>query len=519
MKNLKLLSVFAFAAVVAVSCVRNGADQGGAANTGKSSAYMAVKVEMKAVTRASSENPGDESESEVHTLYFLTFDDSEQIVGVPGSTAYYNLIEDPDGEPEAVKVSTDATRMIIIANPGPALLATIDALQTGSTFADLNEAISNETVASIAGGITPGFTMINAGDQSDLTAGDVLDDPFMYISDHVVPVTTTEAAAKAEAEQNRMMVQIERLAVKLTVDTAPTVTVMTGGSFEFVDWTLDAVNGTYYPFAEKTMGGTAHMPANYLFNFYTHDPNFEDNVGISYAMIVTSSYEAVLAHDYIWLPAGEAEYCIENTMDAEAQLVQNATRVVIRALYSPAGFVPGADWFSFGGVNYPTLADLQLAYLNAPVGSNIRVACDDFFLRVANYLTARGIPLDAPDFSQLTDADLANVSNGGDVVKGAIDDPVIRWYQGGVNYYRYAIRHDNEADGFMAFGKYGVVRNNQYVLTLTSVGGAGTPWFPDINNPGPGDPLPTDPLDIEAGFLGIEVGLANWVLWDTGFGV
>ena len=43
----------------------------------------------------------------------------------------------------------------------------------------------------------------------------------------------------------------------------------------------------------------------------------------------------------------------------------------------------------------------------------------------------------------------------------------------------------------MAFGKYGVVRNNWYKLTLGLVKGPVT-WFPDIDNPGPGDPDPDD---------------------------
>lgn len=65
----------------------------------------------------------------------------------------------------------------------------------------------------------------------------------------------------------------------------------------------------------------------------------------------------------------------------------------------------------------------------------------------------------------------------------------------------------------MDFGKYGIVRNNWYSLTLSSVNGAGTPWYPEIIKPGPGDPDPTDPIDQEAGYLGIEVQLAPWILW------
>ncbi|MCC8094576.1 MAG: fimbria major subunit [Tannerellaceae bacterium] len=89
----------------------------------------------------------------------------------------------------------------------------------------------------------------------------------------------------------------------------------------------------------------------------------------------------------------------------------------------------------------------------------------------------------------------------------------MRWYQGGLNYYYYEIHHNDMTNVLMDFGKYGIVRNNWYSLTLSSVNGAGTPWYPEIIKPGPGDPDPTDPIDQEAGYLGIEVQLAPWILW------
>lgn len=516
MKNFRLLFVFALAGVFAASCVKNGGEQGPVNND--PAAYMAVTVKMAAQSRASSETPGEEAESVVHSLYFITFDDAGDIIGVPGTSAMFSLLTDPEGEPDAVKVSVDATRLLLIANPGEQLLGAINALTAQSNFADLNEAIYAQTTASIVD-MTAGFAMISAGDQTGLAADDVISEPFVDISTSIVPVTTTEAAAKAQAEQNRVSVSIERLAAKLVLAPAESITVITGGSFEFVEWTLDAVNSVYFPFAEKTLGATTHTVGNYLFNFYTQDPNFNDNSDIEYGFVMTGTNEIVLAQDYEWIAGGETQYCIENTMEAEDQLIQNATRIVIRALYAPAGFTLGDDWFSFAGTNYQTLGDLQSAYVSAGAGSDLALACDAFFLNLSNYFTNNGLTLNAAIFSELTVTELALVNNGGEISKGGVNDQVLLWYPGSLNYYRYEVRHDNEADAFMAFGKYGVVRNNQYQLTLNSVGGAGTPWYPDINNPGPGDPLPTDPIDVESGFLGIEVGVANWILWETGFGI
>ena len=122
------------------------------------------------------------------------------------------------------------------------------------------------------------------------------------------------------------------------------------------------------------------------------------------------------------------------------------------------------------------------------------------------------------DFMDLTENMLKDVPNGGELIKNKKEE-VVRWYQNGLNYYYYEIRHDNKTEKEMDFGKYGVVRNNWYQLTLGSVNGAGTPWYPDPNNPGPGDPDPEDPIDQSAGYLGITVKTAPWVIWENEIGI
>lgn len=111
------------------------------------------------------------------------------------------------------------------------------------------------------------------------------------------------------------------------------------------------------------------------------------------------------------------------------------------------------------------------------------------FDKIAAYAAAHNIRLEGSDFASLKEADLAAVSNGGEVLKEGRED-IIRWYQDGLCYYYYEIVHDNETQVEQDFGKYGVVRNNWYALTLGSVDGPGTPWYPDIDEPGPGDPTP-----------------------------
>ena len=62
----------------------------------------------------------------------------------------------------------------------------------------------------------------------------------------------------------------------------------------------------------------------------------------------------------------------------------------------------------------------------------------------------------------------------------------------------------------MEYGKYGVVRNNYYTLRLTKVNGAGTPWYPEVEEP-------EEEIDKESAYLHFEINVAPWISWATDF--
>ncbi|MCC8155002.1 MAG: Mfa1 family fimbria major subunit, partial [Tannerellaceae bacterium] len=252
--------------------------------------------------------------------------------------------------------------------------------------------------------------------------------------------------------------------------------------------------------------------------FYTKDPNFIPGTvgeGLDFVTVNTTTYEPELRLPFDdWLDDSDTGYTIENTMDAAEQKYGNATRIVIKGIYYPdAGW--SGDWFSFAGVNYETFALLKAAYTAAGTGSDLIAACDDMFNKIKTYKPS----ITASDFSGLQAVDLTGISNGGEIIKTDKNTACIRWYQDGLNYYYYENRHDDDTLGEMAFGKYGVVRNNWYKLKITHVSGPGTPWYPDINEPGPGDPDPVDPIDPYSGYIGIEIDVQPWIVWERGIGI
>ncbi len=527
--------VFALAALVLAGCSANsGIGGGGGAPPVPDVAYLSISIAGRSLTRASSEEEASDDENALKTLYLVTFDDAGSIVARPGSRAFYAFIDAPaPGNPtlpEAVKVSAAAKNLVVIANPGPALKARLDALNVDSSLETLCAEIEGMTIDEIRGDETRGFAMITGGDETNKQPGETIDDPCVDIEGKIVVVTGTDAEAKTEAEktENRVDVKLERLAAKLNVNVASARDLdvrPSGAQFQFLDWTVDVLNTAFFPFAQKTILETAHSSSHgsYTNNFYTRDPNYHDvdtyHTDLARGGVDPATHLPVLPWDnyYDWLAADALTYVTENTMAAEAQKYGNATRLVIRATYTPPGCDQGEDWFRWAGVNYPGLDALQQAYAAAGASAALKSACDRFYEEIALWWAGRSDldELTAEGFSTLGQSHLDQVTAGGELSKDAAGG-IVRWYKGGLNYYTYEIRHDNEADGAMAFGKYGVVRNNYYRLTLNSVGAAGTPWYPEFGDP---EPDPGDPIDQEAGYLGISVSVGEWILWENTFGV
>lgn len=445
------------------------------------------------------------------------------------------------------------------------------------------------------------FAMINSGDNA---AGALNIDEGLAAVDKtkvfLIDLSTTKEQAIQKAKDNpAASVRIERLASKIEVLVKATSGNTNGnGTFYLYDdatyghpgegyWTLDVLNRVYRPYATKTLSAYANHTSGFYANaFYTQDPNYlidqipaltAPKSGLAYNNLLPVTF----APNVSWLKtaatagtagAGNVDYSLENTMTALNQRYQSATRIVVRGYYWPKNtgdeftkgtIVEGADWFRYGNVNFGSLADVQAQYdiwVTAKAGNTQNyqdnkttadafiAACDLFYTRVKEQLatnpTATALPGSVAGFSDLdaTAGHLDEVENGGELVKHA--DGCIRWYKGGLNYWWYEIRHDKSAQGTMEQNKYGVVRNNWYQLTMTTVNGAGTPWYPavvppeeypDPNNPkDPYDPTdpdnpvpptpdpedpdnpepkPEEPIDNEYGYMSFEIEVAPWVHW------
>ena len=455
-----------------------------------------------------------------------------------------------------VKVDPNTKYLLVIANPGYQLKDRLDNLSAGATYTTINGMITvpeNNTKPNNAYLVeevvhSKGCAMINVGfyDDSDSDPSNHAweDECLLDVSDKIVLVSDykSEAQAQNAAKSNPATLEIERLAAKLEVMIGGSLEVgpfedgtnASLGQFDFGNWTIDYYNSLFYPFAKKTTTASSHTTGFYKSNFYTVDPNFTTAGGTEYLTgIIKNTLDAATREPKVeWVAesatAGDNyKYCIENTMAAGYQKFGAATRLVLKGQYAPwksGEFTLGNDWYRLpngtNSVNFKSFADLLAAYTPAkaketasdPMTAQEKLlvsACELFYTQIKSELTAN----DPGDFASLTQAilDDNNIQNGGELCK---KEGCIYWYPKSLNYYYYEIRHDNAANSYMEYGKYGVVRNNYYTLTLTKVNGNGTPWYP---GGGPEDPDEEEDIDKKGAYLHFEIKVAPWIYWTTNF--
>ena len=514
-----LLAIVALASCSNENLEENPEVEGGA---GYDVAYVSISLTNPKVpgSRASGEETALKKESAINELYLITFDASKVVTMDEKATKYATVLgsssfdtDDASGvtTPNTpVKVNPNTKYLLVVANPGYQLKSRLDAIAADATYATINAMVTvpeNNTKPNNAYLVeevvhSKGCAMINVGFYDDVNSK-WEDECLLDVSDKIVLVSDykSEAQAQNAAKSNPATLEIERLAAKLEVMIGSPLAVgpiedgtnASLGQFDFGNWTIDYYNSLFYPFAKKTTTASSHTTGFYKSNFYTVDPNFTTAGGTEYLTgIIKNTLDAATREPKVeWVAesatAGDNyKYCIENTMAAGYQKFGAATRLVLKGQYAPwksGEFTLGNDWYRLpngtNSVNFKSFADLLAAYTPAkaketasdPMTAQEKLlvsACELFYTQIKSELTAN----DPGDFASLTQTilDDSNIQNGGELCK---KEGCIYWYPKSLNYYYYEIRHDNAANSYMEYGKYGVVRNNYYTLTLTKVNGNG----------------------------------------------
>lgn len=224
--------------------------------------------------------------------------------------------------------------------------------------------------------------------------------------------------------------------------------------------------------------------------------------------------------------AKKPQYCLENTFDIDHMVQGQTTRVLFSAKYQPNGFSAGETFYKMGNSSQLWNADKVEAQIKAKAMEVLSEADE----------TKVTIKLDATT-NDLTKAGVhfvaaANVTHvGGDALKPDEVDKInaklgfkdatateaavgLSTFVDGVSYYIARVKHFNELTPWNAgdktydsnnanwLGRYGVLRNNWYELSVQSVSGPGYPDVPKVN--------PTDPDDVNDQYINVEVKILKW---------
>ena len=525
---LSTLAVFIFAGCSSEDA-REGNIPGGELD-GK--AYLSLSLQSHTATsRAGNveEKPGSSGESKAGAVKVLLFDEDDVCLDVAdfdGLTVGNSGGTDAGGAgtPEAVvsdaKLVPEKTKKVfVVINPytdgNKGWNLTADAVK-GKPWSVINTAIE-AAIANIAA--DGNFMMASAGKGAGIEGalkGVEVHKPTAYTSEAINQAKTDAQSDPAEISVDRLSAKVE-LAVKEPIGIKPD-----GSTFTFSGWELSVTNKSVKLYSElisydnATTGAVYRRDKNYLL---AEQPNVSDNSTMEANMDAAFNYLKNIDNKVEDMPEvahakGTSQYCLENTMDANAQQLGFTTKVVVKAQYTPNGLGDKSSYFSWKG-NYYTLTTLKEEYTKHTNGSGLKVDLP-IFLHKAGLMTDDVYnngdqPAKDNVVSSLKDENF-------DAKTGIIGRfCAVRYYHESVCYYDVLIRHDQNVTDKMALGRYGVVRNNWYHLDLQSVSGPGTPWIPDPSDPDPTNPTPPGTDDDEAdAYLSVKITINPWTYWTQG---
>ena len=353
---------------------------------------------------------------------------------------------------------------------------------------------------------------------------------------------------KAEAGTSAATVYVERGVAKMSVTDPTTKTVIdkatntpTQSTVEFNNWALDITNKKTY--AVHNIDGlstdfsdiwtTPRFIGTNSRVYWGKDPNYNlDNLNKKEADR-EAEFNFIKATSGINKTFKESAYCLENTFNLANMYQGQTTRVIFKATYTPMDDAgnPLADkdgtFYTIGNMtNILNEAALKTAVNTA--ATSVLPGCTVDYTNLkkegSHVITLTDIK-DSTDKTLVADKDYSG-KTGTQIVKeindklGLIDGAGhaeamvgINTYAQGVTYYIARVKHfgsltpwnsgESYGDNNLKYlGRYGMLRNNWYDLTVGNVYGPGYPGVPPVD--------PTQPDDENEKYLSVSVKILSW---------
>ena len=261
------------------------------------------------------------------------------------------------------------------------------------------------------------------------------------------------------------------------------------------------------------------------------DPNYSKN--LENKAVCGKEFTLVKADgsDAAWTTSTEPLYCLENTFDIDHMKQGQTTRVVFKATYTPHGFTAGNTFYKIGNntdIWNKTNLEAQINTIAQEVlvgkdptkdATKVTVALNAADNNIEETAGTKILTEDNVlyDGAKVSAEEIKAINEKLGLKDKTATDPIvgIATYASGESYYIARIKHfgdeltpweagDATYDGknLEWLGRYGVLRNNWYDLTVSSISGPGYPDVPEVK--------PTDPDDENFKYINVSVKILDW---------
>lgn len=438
-----------------------------------------------------------------------------------------------------VKVGGNYQALVLLNNDVDATTSKVTLPATGTPYATWSAKASNVNAEKYAS--TDGIFMANAPMYTGTTT-----EPTTLVPIANVCASREEAQAKVATT-----VYVERGLAKVTMQN------FTDGGYkvaegtykndkvEIKNWQLDVTNKSTFPIhqlGDLSTGFAAIWSTPRFFDggnqsfkrvYWGVDPNYSgatlqnlEACKKAFTMIGKNDIKGKTGNDH-------PQYCLENTFDLSNMMQGQTTRVVFKAVYTPKA-LEGTTEKTFYKIGNNT-AIWTKANLEKQIHT---VAVTAMGITDATEQAKYVVKLDATDNNISGEAGqhlikAENITYTGEAANSKVDPTVVNTineklglkeeggkitsgiatYLDGVTYYIARIKHFNELTPWTAgegygtkndkyLGRYGVLRNNWYDLSVTSISGLGYPEVPEVK--------PTVPDDENEQYINVEVKILSW---------
>lgn len=227
--------------------------------------------------------------------------------------------------------------------------------------------------------------------------------------------------------------------------------------------------------------------------------------------------------DAKWTESSKALYCLENTFDIKNMLQGQTTRVLLKATYTPNALASATEktFFMIGNSSDIWTKDNLIKQITSKANEALNTT-NTLTVELKGDLLKAGTHFLTIENVSIKDGETEKVKTPGLVTK--LNDKLgldetngvgIKTYKNGESYYIARIKHFGDdltpwkegdktydSNNLNWLGRYGVLRNNWYDLTINKISGPGYPDVPEVK--------PDTPDDEDTKYINVSVKILDW---------